>query len=215
MQWADVVNDPSLRNLPYKIELNQYGQIVMTPHWPIHSEIQSLLQDALNDRLAGGRAVQEYAIQTSAGVRVADVVWRSEERWQGTGSGLAIQHRPTRLSAWPDRFASNSPAGSITPPRAVTGAKRSNAIIRTAWTGSPHRAGRGAAGPAEGPRDAGDEVKSHLRGRMNGPSFGFVGSRFSPHVDPGEQPRNTRGESGSGTETGYVVRIPRTTKRSD
>jgi Uma2 family endonuclease len=82
MQWADVVNDPSLRNLPYKIELNQYGQIVMTPHWPIHSEIQSLLQDELNQRLKGGRGVQEYAIRTSAGVRVADVVWRSEERWR-------------------------------------------------------------------------------------------------------------------------------------
>lgn len=81
MQWADVVNDSNLRNLPYKIELNQYGQIVMTPHWPMHSEIQSLLQDALNERLEGGRAAQEYAIQTTAGVRVADVVWRSEERW--------------------------------------------------------------------------------------------------------------------------------------
>ena len=90
MQWADVVNDPSLRNLPYKIELNQYGQIVMTPHWPIHSEIQSLLQDALNDRLAGGRAVQEYAIQTTAGVRVADVVWRSEERWSEIRAAGAV-----------------------------------------------------------------------------------------------------------------------------
>ena len=90
MQWADVVNDPSLRNLPYKIELNQYGQILMTPHWPIHSEIQSLLQDALNQRLTGGRAVQEYAIQTSAGVRVADVVWRSEERWRRIRAAGAV-----------------------------------------------------------------------------------------------------------------------------
>jgi Uma2 family endonuclease len=81
MQWAEVVKDPSLRNLPYKIELNAYGQILMTPHWPIHSEIQSVLQDELGRRLKGGRAVQEYAIQTSAGVRVADVVWRTDERW--------------------------------------------------------------------------------------------------------------------------------------
>jgi len=90
MQWADVVNDPSLKNLPYKIELNQYGQIVMTPHWPIHSEIQSVLQDALNSRLTGGRAVQEYAIQTTAGVRVADVVWRSEERWSKIRAAGAV-----------------------------------------------------------------------------------------------------------------------------
>ena len=82
MQWADVVNDPSLKDLPYKIELNQYGQIIMTPHRVIHSEIQSVLQEELNHRLRGGRAVQEYAIQTSAGVRVADVVWRSDERWK-------------------------------------------------------------------------------------------------------------------------------------
>jgi Uma2 family endonuclease len=81
MQWADVIADPYLKDLPYKIELNQLGQIIMTPHWPLHSEIQSVLQDELNRRLEGGRAVQEYAIQTSAGVRVADVVWRSDERW--------------------------------------------------------------------------------------------------------------------------------------
>lgn len=82
MQWADVVNDPSLKNLPYKIELDQLGRILMTPHWPIHSELQSILQGALTQRLAGGRAVPEYAIQTSAGVRVADVAWRSDARWQ-------------------------------------------------------------------------------------------------------------------------------------
>ena len=81
MQWADVVNDPSLKDLPYKIELNRFGQIVMTPHWPLHSEIQSVLQGELNRRIPGGRAVPEYAIQTSAGVRVADVAWRSDERW--------------------------------------------------------------------------------------------------------------------------------------
>ena len=81
MQWAEVVADPSLRDLPYKIELNEYGQIVMTPHWPLHSEIQSVLQDELNRRLIGGRAVQEYTIQTAKGVRVADVAWRSDELW--------------------------------------------------------------------------------------------------------------------------------------
>jgi len=81
MHWAEVVADPSLRDLPYKIELNEYGQILMTPHWPLHSEIQSILQDELNHRLEGGRAVPEYTIQTSKGVRVADVAWRSDERW--------------------------------------------------------------------------------------------------------------------------------------
>ena len=81
MHWADVVADSSLENLPYKIELNEHGQILMTPHWPLHSELQSVLQEELNQRMKGGRAVPEYAIRTAAGVRVADVVWRSAARW--------------------------------------------------------------------------------------------------------------------------------------
>jgi len=82
MHWADVVADASLKDLAYKIELNEYGQILMTPHWPLHSELQSVLQEGLNRRMKGGRAVQEYAIQTAAGVRVADVAWRSAARWR-------------------------------------------------------------------------------------------------------------------------------------
>jgi len=49
-----------------------------------------VFQDVLNDRLAGGRAVQAYPIQTSAGVRVADVVWRSEERWSEIRAAGAV-----------------------------------------------------------------------------------------------------------------------------
>jgi len=90
MRWAEVVEDPNLKDLPYKIELNEYGQIIMTPHWPLHSEIQSVLQSELSRHLEGGRAVPEYAIQTAAGVRVADVVWRSDERWSEIRSAGAV-----------------------------------------------------------------------------------------------------------------------------
>jgi len=37
-------------------------QILMAPHWPLHSELQSVLQEELNQRMKGGRAVREYAI---------------------------------------------------------------------------------------------------------------------------------------------------------
>ena len=30
MQWAEVLRDPSLQDLPYKIELNEWGQVVMS-----------------------------------------------------------------------------------------------------------------------------------------------------------------------------------------
>jgi len=56
MPWAKVVADPSPRDLPYKMELNH--------------------------RLEGGQAVQGHTIQTSKGVRIADIVWHSDERWR-------------------------------------------------------------------------------------------------------------------------------------
>jgi hypothetical protein len=37
MNWQEACADPSLTDLPYKIELNQWGQTIMSPadyqHW--------------------------------------------------------------------------------------------------------------------------------------------------------------------------------------
>ncbi len=41
MQWQDVINDPCLQNLPYKIELNEWGQIIMTPASNKHGYYQA------------------------------------------------------------------------------------------------------------------------------------------------------------------------------
>ena len=41
MQLSEVLNDPSLKNLPYKIELNEYGQIVMSPASNKHGLLQA------------------------------------------------------------------------------------------------------------------------------------------------------------------------------
>ena len=39
MQWQEVVNDPSLQDLPYNIEMNEYGKIIMSPASNKHSII--------------------------------------------------------------------------------------------------------------------------------------------------------------------------------
>ena len=85
MQWADVVADSSLKDLPYKVELNEHGQVLMTPHWPLHSELQSVLQEELNHRLEDGRAVQVSLPNTPRGClkkdrRPESRVGRVEER---------------------------------------------------------------------------------------------------------------------------------------
>jgi Uma2 family endonuclease len=79
--WHRVLNDPQLRELPYKVETNEHGQIVLSPHKPQHGLRQSRITDLLRDHLQddGARAV-EFAVETRKGVKVPDVVWISAER---------------------------------------------------------------------------------------------------------------------------------------
>jgi len=77
MQWSDVINDPSLRDLPYKIELDAQGRIVMSPASNRHGIQQAKLVRLLARMLADGEIATECSIGTHAGVKVANVVWMS------------------------------------------------------------------------------------------------------------------------------------------
>ena len=76
MQWQDVLADKSLQDLPYKIELNEKGNIEMSPASLLHSLLQGKLVLLLGNTLTGN-VFTELAIQTSDGVRVPDVAWGS------------------------------------------------------------------------------------------------------------------------------------------
>jgi len=80
--WHSILADPQLQDLPFKIETNERGQLVLSPHKRIHS----IRQTQITDRLAGtidrsGLRSVELAIGTSKGVKVVDVAWMSSERF--------------------------------------------------------------------------------------------------------------------------------------
>ncbi len=79
MEWREVIEHPSLKDLPFKIETNRWGEIVMTPATVRHGEYQGLIIEWLVKLKGGGRIYVESGIQTSDGVRVADVAWGSSE----------------------------------------------------------------------------------------------------------------------------------------
>jgi Uma2 family endonuclease len=81
MQWQDVIADPCLNDLPYKIELNQLGRIEMSPTSFIHSAFQAEIAKQLGVQL-GGRVFTELAIQTTHGVKVPDVAWATDDYFQ-------------------------------------------------------------------------------------------------------------------------------------
>ena len=79
MQWSEVLADPSLRDLPYKIELDEFGRIVMSPASNRHGRIQAQLVRLLARLFSEGEVFVEYSVATHAGVKVADVAWMSAE----------------------------------------------------------------------------------------------------------------------------------------
>lgn len=81
MRWEEVCEHRQLQDLPFKIELNKWGQIIMSPVKIKHSFYQGRIQRLLESLLKTGEVMPECAINTSDGVKVADVVWCSAERF--------------------------------------------------------------------------------------------------------------------------------------
>ena len=82
MTWVEACNDKSLQNLPYKIELNRQGKLLMSPTRNKHGFFQGEIAHLLRKFLAQGQVIVECAIDTSEGTYVADVCWVSQERFK-------------------------------------------------------------------------------------------------------------------------------------
>lgn len=83
-RWDQVLADPSLKDLPFKIETNRSGQIVMSPAKNIHGAFQSSIAQLL-ERSLGGRTITGCSIATPQGVKVADVAWASAQFLERAG----------------------------------------------------------------------------------------------------------------------------------
>ena len=77
MQWSEVIDNPYFKDLPFKIELNRYGQILMSPASNQHGNLEYRVGRALELGCPDGEIIIECSIQTSDGVKVADVAWAS------------------------------------------------------------------------------------------------------------------------------------------
>src|SRR5438132_11727827 len=81
MTWEEICEDKLLATLPYRIESDRWGNIVMSP--PPRSrqgEYQAEIAGILRDTMTGGRSLTECPVQTTQGVKAADVAWVSHER---------------------------------------------------------------------------------------------------------------------------------------
>lgn len=94
MNWDQICADPTLQNLPYKIETNEWGQIVMSPAKFWHSSRQGRISRILGSLTGLGDISTETAIQTSKGVKVADVAWASDDFYRLHADDAALTAAP-------------------------------------------------------------------------------------------------------------------------
>ena len=94
MTWDEVISDPVLQNLPFKIELNRFGQMLMSPANNKHGRIQFRTGREIDRRKNNGEVITECAIQTSDGVKVADVAWASDSFLAEHGDTSPYQKAP-------------------------------------------------------------------------------------------------------------------------
>ena len=79
MDWDQVCDNLALKDLPYKIELNEWGQIVMSPASIRHVLFQDHIAAVLKSLFKTGRVLQEFPMTTSENVKASDVVWISDK----------------------------------------------------------------------------------------------------------------------------------------
>ena len=84
--WQALCDDPMFSDLPYKVETNERGQLLMSPAGASHSRWQAKVTHKLISSVEaaglGGEVLTECAVFTSQGVRVPDVAWMSSEAWR-------------------------------------------------------------------------------------------------------------------------------------
>ncbi len=94
MNWQEVCDCSELQNLPFKIELNARGQIIMSPVRVFHSLIQGEVEHFLRQLTQTGKVAPECAIETRLGTKVVDVVWMSLERYHQIKHEIAASIAP-------------------------------------------------------------------------------------------------------------------------
>jgi Uma2 family endonuclease len=85
MDWNLICNDPTLQDIPYKIETNAKGQIVMSPASNEHGIYQAMIINMLFNSVKPGIVISECSVLTNQGVKVADVAWASREFFKKYG----------------------------------------------------------------------------------------------------------------------------------
>ena len=93
MTWQEVIDNPYLQNLPFKIELSKWGKVEMSPASKLHGQRRVEISSESRKKRVG-IVIAECSIQTDDGVRVADVAWISKALYAQFGTQTPYPQAP-------------------------------------------------------------------------------------------------------------------------
>lgn len=93
-RWRELCRDKDLVDLPFKIELNKWGKIEMSPASNCHALFQGEIISLLAVLAKRGRRLAECSVLTTDGVKVPDVAWASPEFLARHGATTPFDQAP-------------------------------------------------------------------------------------------------------------------------
>jgi Uma2 family endonuclease len=94
-RWTRLQADPELARLPYRIETDRLGRILINPPpAPAHGKKQSRIATLLSRLLPEGHVITECPVSTADGVKAVDVAWLTPERGPEIDTEVCLQRAP-------------------------------------------------------------------------------------------------------------------------
>ena len=75
--WEAICANPLFKDVPYKVETNKWGHIVMSPATNLHGMYQAKIAALLDKLMGAGAPITDCSLQTAEGIKIADVAWAS------------------------------------------------------------------------------------------------------------------------------------------
>jgi len=94
-RWRELLGDQDLAHLPYRIETDRHGHILMSPPpAPSHGVKQAKIANLLARLLPKGAVITECPVSTSDGVKAIDIAWLAPERRPEVDSAICFAKAP-------------------------------------------------------------------------------------------------------------------------
>lgn len=124
-RWQAMCADPTFDDMPGKVELNEWGEVLMSPVGKTHGLMAMRAGEWLRAHL-GGHTMAEVGVLTSAGIRAPDVAWCSNE-W------LAAHPEEAPLTSAPELCIEIASPGNALPGLREKAKAYLDAGAREAW----------------------------------------------------------------------------------